>query len=390
VADIFRAYGEAYRQRHALTPEQREVMWAIENCRTAVLGGHLDVCDACGYQRPSYNSCRNRHCPKCQSLAQAEWLEQRQQHILPTHYFHVVFTLPHELHPLFRKNQKLLYNLLFQAVSKTLLQFGRNRLQAQIGFTAVLHTWTRDLRYHPHLHCIVTGGGLALSDNGWVATSRRYLFPVKALAALFRGKFLSALQRAYDQNLLQLDGCDFADRVRFRRWKDKLYSKPWVVYSKRPFGGPREVFNYLGRYTHRVGLSNRRLVRLDEQGVCFTTKNGKTTTLAPERFIARFLLHVLPKGFVKIRHYGLMASSHLTTQLQRSRQLLELQQVSPQVGLGTEGQDPIPRKDWRDRFEELTGIDLAVCPRCQGRMRRHLFPVQCGLSPQLVSAPDSS
>ncbi len=395
IADIFREHGPRFRQTHALTAEQRKVMWAIENCRTAVLGGHLDVCNACGFAAPSFNSCRNRHCPKCQSLAQAKWMEQRAQRILPTHYFHVVFTLPQQLKPLARDNPKLMFNLLFRAASRTLLEFGQSRLEAQLGFTAVLHTWTRMLLFHPHLHCIVTGGGLNHLQQQWNAANPRFLFPVKAMSRLFRGKFLDALSLAYDQDELELsaNASHLRNSPRFRELKDKLYSIDWVVYSKRPFGGPEQVFNYLGRYTHRVGISNRRLIRIDDHGVCFKTKNGNTVTVAPEEFIRRFLLHVLPKGFVKIRHFGLMASSNATSKLVVARQLLE-EKTKPT----TDTDDPqacspaTQDKDWRERLKELTGIDLTICPRCKkGRMVPYPLPSKFRrINLQTRSPPDQS
>jgi hypothetical protein len=349
-------------------------MWAIEHCRTAALGGHLDVCDTCGHAIPSYNSCRNRHCPKCQSLAQARWVEQRADRILPTHYFHVVFTVPHALHPLARGNRERVYRLLFEAAARTLLACGQRRLRAQIGITAVLHTWTRDLQFHPHVHCVVTGGGLAVRDNRWVAVTGRYLFPVKALSRLFRGKFLAALTRAYQRGELHSSGAPSALVApdAFRHLKDTLYRKEWVVYSKRPFGGPEQIIQYLGRYTHRVGISNRRLLRMENNGVCFATKHGKTVSISPHEFIRRFLLHVLPKGFVRIRHYGLLASGNTGSRLERARRLLAPERP-PHTAPPPETQTGLSADtDWRERFKELTGVDLSVCPRClRGRMQRH-------------------
>jgi hypothetical protein len=365
VADIFRAHGERYRAGHVLAPEQARAMRAIEVCRTAALGGHLDRCDSCEYEAPSYNSCRNRHCPKCQSLAQAQWVEQRMKYILPTVYFHVVFTLPGELQALALRNRKLIFDLLFAAVSATLLELAGDRLGAILGITTVLHTWTRDLRYHPHLHCIVTGGGLAQDGSRWVGVeAKRFLFPVRVLSRLFRGKFLAALRRAEARGLLDLGGPGESAAVAgFDQLVDKLYRKDWVVYAKRPFGGPEQVYRYLGRYTHRVGISNHRLLAMDERGVRFGTRNGKTATLLPEEFIRRFLLHVLPTGFVKIRHYGLMASANLA-KLDKARRLL--------------GQEPAPETEadgaagFRDQMLAGTGVDVLRCPRCKtGTLIRH-------------------
>jgi hypothetical protein len=310
---------------------------------------------------PAYNSCRNRHCPKCQSLSQAAWIEARRERILPTTYFHVVFTLPHELKALVRVNQWLLYDVLLEMSSRTLLEFGHSRLRAQVGITTVLHTWSRDLRFHPHAHCIVTAGGLALDQSRWTPARSRYLFPVTAMSIVFRGKFLAAVQRACDEDRLVFAGActELKDRAAFRLWLDKLYRKQWVVYAKPPFGGPEQVFNYLGRYTHRVGLSNRRLRSVDGTGVCFATKNGKTVTVTPTEFIRRFLLHILPRAFVKIRHYGLHASSNATTKLEVARQKI-VGAVEPQ----TPALESSPEKTWRDRLLETTGIDIGLCGVC--------------------------
>lgn len=367
VAEIFRAHGEVYRQTHATSPEQRAAMRAIEVCRTAALGGHVDVCDACAFARPAYNSCRNRHCPKCQSLTQAAWIEKRMECVLPTHYFHVVFTLPHEIGALALRNRKTIFNLLFSAAAHTLLELGRDeqRLGAQLGVTTVLHTWTRDLRFHPHVHCIVTGGGLALQGDRWIPSRQKYLFPVRVLSNLFRGKFLDGLAHAYERGELDLGGACamLASSEGFNQLKDTLYRKNWVVYAKRPFAGPEQVFKYLGRYTHRVGISNQRLVSFDEHSVCFRTKNGKQVTVAPSEFIHRFLLHVLPNGFVKIRHYGLHASSNVHTKLVEARHHLE---VNDQPAAASP-----PQPTWKDRLLALTGLDLETCPRCGGQMISH-------------------
>jgi hypothetical protein len=371
VADVFRAAGEAYRDRYVPTPEQRKVMTAIERCRTAALGGHLDVCTHCGHQAPAYNSCRNRHCPKCQSLAQAKWIAQRRQRIVPTKYFHVVFTLPGELRALARLNPKAILDLVLESAARTLLDFGHRRLRAQLGVTAVLHTWTRDLRFHPHAHCIVTAGGL--DDHGhWRRARSRYLFPVKAMSRVFRGKLLEGLARLHQRRALQLVGAcaALADAEAFNRFKDGLYRKEWVVYAKRPFGGPDQVFRYLGRYTHRVGLSNQRLISFDGQNVCFRTKHGNTTTVDAVEFVRRFLLHVLPSGFVKIRHYGLVAAANATTKLEVARRCLLVTPAIPPAP------SPIaPSPTWREMLLLLTGIDVLLCPACRCRsIERHPLP----------------
>ncbi len=341
-------------------------MRAIESCRTPALGGHVDVCDQCDFMRPAYNSCRNRHCPKCQSLAQAAWLNRQMERILPTHYFHVVFTLPEELRGLTSYNRRRIFDLLFQAASRTLLDLGHDedRLGALLGVTAVLHTWTRDLRFHPHLHCIVTGGGLRADTGEWVSRhGGRYLFPVAVLGQLFRGKFMAILSRVRDNGELQFTGrcATLADDDVWGAFKDRLYRKDWVVYAKRPFGGAEAVYKYLGLYTHRVGISNHRLQAIDDNGVRFSTKDGKCVTLTHEEFIRRFLLHVLPQGFVKIRHYGLFAAPNLATKLVLARRAFDGPAAEPEATVNAENSS---EPDWKDTFFSLTGIDLTRCPHC--------------------------
>jgi len=370
VADIFRATCAAFREKHVPTRDQLKVLFAIMLCRTANLGGHPDVCKKCGHETPAYNSCRNRHCPKCQGLVQARWLEQRRQRLIPTKYFHVVFTLPQELRALARKNPKRMYDLLLASAARTLFDFGRSRLHAELGVTSVLHTWTRDLRFHPHVHCIVTAGGLD-DDGHWVPARSRFLFPVKAMAIVFRGKLLEALAQLHQGHQLTLpDHC--ADPAQFAELRSRLYQKPWVVYAKQPFGGPEQVFAYLGRYTHRVGLSNRRLLSFDGHDVCFRTKHGKTTTIPAVEFMRRFLLHALPSHFVKIRHLGLVAAANVNTKLETARRCL----LAP----GQDDPTPVPPAQtpptWQDLFLALTGIDLHLCPACGARAmeRRILLP----------------
>jgi hypothetical protein len=373
VADIFRAHGEQYRATHPLTPEQRKVMACIEVCRTEVLGGHVDLCPDCGHASdPSYNSCRNRHCPKCQALDQARWIEARSERILPVPYFHVVFTLPSELGTLALFNRRLIYGLLFTAASKTLLELGRDedRLGALLGITAVLHTWTRDLRLHPHLHCVVTGGGLALDGEKWVSTGGKFLFPVKVISALFRGKFIDAFKRLHRRGDIDL-GPDDRLCTDLPALFNTLFSKPWVVYAKRPFAGPEQVFAYLGRYSHRVAISNHRLQAVTDDAVTFATRDGKSATLKPDEFIRRFLLHVLPKGFAKIRHYGLLASSNVNTKLPVARRLLQ----PPATANNCAADEHETPPQWQHLLEDLTGIDVTLCPRCGGsRMRRVVLP----------------
>lgn len=389
VAEIFRAKGEAYRASHALTPEQGKAMRAIEACRTAALGGHLDACDTCSFERPAYNSCRNRHCPKCQGAAQATWVEKHVQRILPTHYFHVVFTLPSELRPLVHRNRRRLFDLLFEAASQALLALGHDRFGAILGMTAVLHTWTRDLSFHPHVHIIVTGGGLATDQKTWVAAKEDYLFPHLVLSRLFRGKFLAGLARLYSQGALDLGGeCEIlADREVFRLFKDRLYRKDWVVYQKPPFGGPEEVYRYLGRYTHRIAISNRRLEAVDEATVRFKTKHGRTATLKHEEFIRRFLLHVLPKGFVKIRHYGLMAVA-TKGRIEQARALLDAEPrpERPEGAAPDHGDDAAAGTP--DGVLAADTADLTRCPAClTGTLVRRPLPSLVGRPPPWPASP---
>jgi hypothetical protein len=388
IADVVRAFGEAFSSAHALSPDQHAVLHAIRRCRTAALGGHVEQCNACDYEKVSYNSCRNRHCPKCQSLAQARWIERRMQRVLPTHAFHVVFTLPSQLHAIVMANRDRMFDLLFAAAAQSLLELARDptRLGAELGITSVLHTWTRELRFHPHVHSIVTGGGLSPDGERWIGTRPHFLFPVRVIAALFRGKFLAGLREAHQRGELLLIGpaADLADLTRFERLCSKLHKKRWVVYAKPPFGGPEQVFRYLGRYTHRVGISNRRLVSLDERGVTFRTHGDRTVIVSPCEFLRRFVLHVLPKGFVKIRHHGLMAASHVPTRLAAARRLLEHTPASPVSATR-------PPRDFRELLLALTGVDLRSCPRCaNGAVSRHaLCPPRAKPSANARS-PDTS
>ena len=367
LADVVRTYRPAYEQTHRLFPTERAVLNSVERCRTAELGGHVDHCRDCGRDRPSYNSCHNRHCPTCPAVPQAKWIAGRLQRVLPTHYFHVVFTLPAELRGITIGNRELVYDLLFRCASETLLEFGRDeqRLGGELGVTTVLHTWTRTLEYHPHLHCIVTGGALSPNAERWIATRPNYLFPVEALAMVFRGKLLDGLKRAERTGKLRI-----ADSKRFASTVAALYRKDWNVYCKRPFGGPEQVIKYLGQYTHRVAISNQRLVSMDERGVTFRTKSGQRITLDGVVFLSRWLKHVLPPGFVKIRHFGLMSSSHATTRLQRARALLEAQAlVEKSHPVATIPPTLVEKalsrtSTWRDILLRLNGVDPAACPYC--------------------------
>lgn len=314
LADILRAHAEAYGATHAVRPDQWKVLRALQACRTAELGGHVDRCVDCGVDRPSYNSCRNRHCPKCQGSSQIAWVEERKKQLLPVGYFHCVFTLPSPLRGIAQRNERVVYDLLFRAASDTLLTLGRDpkRFNGLVGVTAILHTWTRDLSYHPHIHAIVTGGGLRSDGKAWNGPRRpNFLFPIKVMGALFAGKFLAGLRIAWERGKLKLPEA-VAAPLQFEALIDSLRATSWVVYAKRPFAGPDHVITYLGQYTHRVGLSNRRLLDVADDRVVLATRDGKSTTMAPAELIRRFLQHILPPGFVKIRHYGLWAAASRT------------------------------------------------------------------------------
>lgn len=357
IGDIVRAHRDALERARPLSIDQRRALSAIALCRTAALGGHLDVCTACGHQSPSYNSCRNRHCPKCQSLAQEKWVAERLARILPVSHFHVVFTLPAALRALAAYRPALVYDLLFETASATLLEVGRGpKLGALLGITAVLHTWTRELGLHPHLHCIVTGGGLAATGDRWVRARAEYLLPVRILGAVFRGKFLDALRREHARGRFK-DFDAFADPEGFERLCSAITKHRWVVYAKKPFAGPEHVFRYLGRYTHRVGIANSRILDVDREHVTFRTKDGKAITLAPVDFLARFVQHVLPKGYVKIRHYGLLAGSHVKTLLEKARALLRPERVISSAPTAS---------SFIEVLLALTGRDVRRCALCEG------------------------
>ncbi len=348
VADVFRLYGDAYRQQHgcSLSTAQRRVMTAIEQCRTAALGGHVEQCDACGHQRIAYNSCRNRNCPKCQSLARAQWLADRQAELLDVPYFHVVFTVPQQIEVIAFQNQTVVYDILFRAAAETLRKIAADpkHLGAEIGFLGVLHTWGQSLQHHPHVHFLVPGGGIAPSGESWVACR-----PGKAFAA-GELNFFTAHRHLHEP-------------AAFRRYLAPVWNIEWVVYAKRPFAGPAQVLDYVGRYTHRVAISNNRLLDIQEGKVRFRWKDyrddnrQKTMTLSADEFIRRFLLHVLPDGFQRIRYYGFLANRYREQKLARCRQLLAMPQpVAPDDQVGG---------DYRDQYEELTGASLTQCPVCQ-------------------------
>jgi hypothetical protein len=351
LADIFRHYGQSYRQTHRLPVSHRKVMRAIEICRTAELGGYLKQCDTCGFEHPSYNSCRNRHCPKCQSLAKVQWLKKQTDELLPVGYFHLVFTLPHILNGLILAHKKVFFSLLFKAVSETLLEFGQRRFGGTVGIIAVLHTWDQKLQDHFHLHCLIPAGALSIDHSRWIEARPNFLFPVKALSRVFQGKFVTLLQKAADRK--KVSGIDEAIKASRK--------KNWVVYAKKPFGSPETVLDYLGRYTHRVALSNNRILALENGQVSFSYRDRrdkdrlKSMTLDAQEFICRFLLHVLPEGFMRIRHFGFLANRSKKHALPQCRKLLGLHPALPEI----------PNRSAHDLLLELTGIDLSRCPRCQ-------------------------
>jgi hypothetical protein len=368
VADIFRQHGAEYRQAHAgtLSRGQRRVMGAIECCRTAALGGHVERCDACGHLRIAFNSCRDRHCPKCQALARAQWLEERQAELLDVEYFHVVFTLPEPIAALAYQNKKLLYDMLFHASAQTLhtLAADPKHLGAEIGFLAILHTWGQNLLHHPHVHCVVPGGGISPDGSRWIGCRPGFFLPVRVLSRLFRRLFLEALQKSFEAGELQFFSNLEAlrDEAAFAAYLAATANTEWVVYAKAPFGGPAQVLRYLGRYTHRVAISNNRLLGLEDGRVRFLWKDYKhegakrVMDLAAEEFIRRFLLHVLPEGFQHIRSYGFLANRYRETKIALCRTLLEM--PTPVCDELTE------TLDYRDRYEQLTGISLRDCPVC--------------------------
>lgn len=371
VADVIRQYGEAFLDKHGghLSSAQKQSLRDLARCRTAALGGHVEECLDCGSTRIAYNSCRNRHCPKCQALSRAHWLDQQAQHLLPVEYFHVVFTLPREVADLALANPAVMYDLLFQAASATLRDVAANpkHLGAQVGTLMVLHTWGQNLHHHPHVHTVVTGGGLLCNKNGviggspkWIACRPGFFLPVKVLSRVFRGKYLEGLLKAHEQGKLVLPS-HLSD---FRLWMTPLCRKEWVVYAKRPFGGPAQVLKYLARYTHRVAISNARLVDVANGQVTFGYKDyaagskSKLLTLSADEFIRRFMQHVLPRGFVKMRHYGLLANRQRDTKLALCRHLLHAEKVHIAFSTST---PEVPLAEVRVPCCEKCGSTRIVC-----------------------------
>jgi hypothetical protein len=389
VADVIRSHGEAFLQKYGsyLTATQKKALRDLARCRTSALGGHVERCLDCGEARIAYNSCRNRHCPKCQALSRSRWLERESTYLLPVEYHHVVFTLPSELAELARSNASALYNLLMQSAAETLREVAANpqRLGGQIGVLMVLHTWGQNLHHHPHVHCVVTGGGLSCNARGevdaaprWVSCRPGFFLPVRVLSRLFRGKMLAGVRGLHAQGKLTLPAL-LQEATSFNAWLSPLYQKDWVVYAKPPFGGPEQVLKYLARYTHRVALSNHRLVKLEDGKVTFRyrdyadSRKEKLLTLSAEEFLRRFVQHVLPKGFMKIRHYGLLASRQRAARLRAARRLL----VAVTVLMAIVAAPP--------------PVDEAApprCPRCGGTrlLRCRLERLECVSTPPTLEA----
>jgi hypothetical protein len=389
VADIIRTAGESFfeNSREWLTWLHLKVLNAILRCRTATLGGHVDACSACGYQAISFNSCRNRHCPKCQANARDRWLEAREKELLPTPYVHVVFTLPRQLAPLALQNKREIYTLLFQASSETLLQIARDpkRLGADIGFFSVLHTWNQKLQHHPHVHCVAPAGGLAPDHLQWIHSSPNFFLPIDVLGKVFRGKFVNGLKKLHAQQKLGFHGTliPLQNPRAFAAWLRPLFRSRWVVYSKRPFGGAQHALRYLGQYTHRVAISNHRLVSLSGDSVTFRWRDSahknkkRLMTLTAGEFLRRFLLHVLPPGFVRIRYFGFMAHRNRGVFLQRCMLLLAASIATPQKAASENATSSSPRSLWH-------------CPLCGGpiKVTERLTPIELRLrSPPIPAAP---
>ena len=383
MADIFCKYGKGYIESHPMPLEHYKIMNAIVVCRTASLGGHVEVCDSCGKTQNSYNSCRNRHCPKCQALTKAKWLEARQTELLPVPYFHNVFTLPHDLNLIILCNKKIMLDILFKAVTATLKEFAQNpksryKEGGKIGFTSILHTWDQKLLDHFHLHCVIPAGYLSNDGDRWIHSKKKFLFPVKALSKVFRGKFMELMEEAFQNNDLIFPGeiADIGTNAGFRKLKKQLFTKEWVVYSKQPFGGPKQVLSYLSRYTHRVAISNNRILDIENNTITFSYRDRKndnekkSISIKANEFIRRFLLHALPKKFMRIRHSGFLANRCKKENLLKCRKILGQDNIS----------DNLSNKSVKELMLELTGQDISTCPFCKkGKLKKMLkIPEQTG------------
>lgn len=361
ISTLFEKFGD---QLTGLLPNQHKVAQSIKNCRTSVLGGHQLKCNHCEFEKNAYNSCRNRHCPKCQFLTQVKWVEKRKEDLLPCQYFHIVFTIPSELRALFLRNKEICYNILFKTSSDTLKEVARNKqnLGAEIGMIGVLHTWAQNLVDHPHIHYVVPGGGLNKDKNKWIKCSRDYFLSVKILSKVFKAKMLEALREAYDKRELKFIGQieDLSSYTVFNEFLITIGSKSWVVYSKKPFAGPEQVLNYLGKYTHRIAISNYRLVKLEGEKVYFKVRDNinkgesKILCLHVKEFLRRFLMHVLPKGFVRLRHFGLLGNRY-------KREKIALIKFLEKI------KDSLPFQSamsWQEALKDITGLELNDCPKC--------------------------
>lgn len=391
LANVFHMHRESYCKNNKLSPEQHKVINAICNCRTSILGGHIEQCDHCDNIHISYNSCRNRHCPKCQSLKTAKWLEDRQKELLPVPYFHVVFTLPHELNNLVLYNKSGLYSLLMQSVWETIKTLGKDkkRLNGLMGMMAILHTWGQNLLSHNHVHCIVPGGALVNKDNKykWRSSKSNYLFPVKVMSKIFRGIFVSGLRALYDANKIKIPNdpdlkTSLNIKKNFESLLSNLMKKEWVVYSKKPFAGPKKLLDYLGRYVNKIAIANGRILSCDEKSVRFKYRDYsddnkvKVMGLKPEEFIRRFLSHVVPTGFMRVRFFGFLASSCKSKNITEIRKLLSYEPTEEEQ-----------KKDVRTLMLELTGDDITLCPVCK---KGHFYKIQTLLNRLIKINPDTS
>jgi hypothetical protein len=387
IQDIFREYGRAYTMIRNLPSHILKAIGDIKCCRTAELGGHVDECDECGHTRISYNSCRNRHCPKCQNIAKEKWLYNRNQDLLPVGYFHVVFTIPQELNYLTLTNQKEMYSLLFKAVSETLMELSKDRkyLGAEIGFTSILHTWGQNLMNHPHIHCVVPSGGLSNDGQRWINSKEKFFIPVKVLSRKFRGKFLFYLKKLFCEKGLKLIGenSELAKQDILKLYIDKLYSNEWIVYCKAPFGSAEAVLQYLGRYTHRVAISNNRIIHVENGLVVFKWRDyadnnkEKFMTVTAEEFIRRFIMHILPSKFVKIRHYGILSNRSRVRKLKRCKAILGVRKSA-------ENLKKLSELTTAELFLKITGVDILKCPCCSGgKMER-----KRKVNPNICSPPE--
>ena len=361
--EVMVLHGDEYLKSNKLPLNIHKALSAIKFCKTSALGGHIYQCDTCGHIKISYNSCRNRHCPKCQTFAKEKWLYERSKSLLPTHYFHIVFTVPEQLNSLILFNQKELYSIFFTAVSETLIELAKDKkyLNADIGFTSILHTWGQNLMNHPHIHCIVPDGGLSLDKSKWIKSMKKFFIPVKVLSRKFRGKFLYYVNKLYLKNKLKFPSniSDLSSRDVFSQFKDSLYKKEWIVYSKPPFGSAEHVLQYLSRYTHRVAISDNRIIKVDNDSVVFKWRDykdnnkEKVMTLKPQEFIRRFTMHILPSRFVKIRHYCILGNRNKQLKFKRC---LEIFRVKPKED------DSLSSAEL---FFKLTGIKIGMCKVCE-------------------------